>query len=60
MEAFSILLNKGALGGFLSGYRVRGRSGEEVLVMHLLFVDDTCFLDCSALVSFMDIIVRKK
>ena len=28
-------------GGFLSGCRVKGRSGERVQVFHLLFVDDT-------------------
>ena len=29
------------MGFFLSGWKVRGRSGEGVLISHLLFVDDT-------------------
>ena len=41
MEVFSCLLRRAIGGGYLSGWRVRGRSGEEILISHLLFVDDT-------------------
>ena len=41
MEAFSILINKAVEGGFLSGYKLRDRGGNEVQVLHLLFADDT-------------------
>ena len=41
MEVFSILINKVASVGFLSGFNLKGRTGEEVQVTHLLFVDDT-------------------
>ena len=38
---FSILIDKAASGGFLSGFNLKGRIGEEVQVTHLLFADDT-------------------
>ena len=41
MEVFSALLKRVIEGGFLSGYRVKGRVEERVLISHLLFVDDT-------------------
>ena len=41
MEAFSILVNKAAVGGFLSRYRIRGRGREVMLTTHMLFADDT-------------------
>ena len=41
MEAFSSLVNKAALGGFLSEHRVKGRGRGEVLISHILFGDDT-------------------
>lgn len=35
-------------GGFLSGFKVRGRGGDEEEIFHLLFVDDTIvFCDAS-------------
>ena len=40
MEALSILINKAVDGGFLSGYKLRDRGGNEVQVSHLLFADD--------------------
>ena len=47
MEVFSCLLKRAISGGYLSGWRVRGRSGEGILISHLLFVDDT-FVFCEA------------
>ena len=41
MEVFSCFLKRAVDGGFLSGCRVKGRSGEGVQISHLLFVDDT-------------------
>ena len=41
MEVLSTLLRRAGEGGFLSGYRLRGRGGEELTVSHLLFADDT-------------------
>ena len=41
MEVFSCLLRRVISGGFLSGWRVRGREGEGILISHLLFADDT-------------------
>ena len=41
IEVFSCLLRKAIKGVFLFGWRVRGRSGEGVLILHLLFADDT-------------------
>ena len=37
MELFSCLLKRAISGGYLSGWRVRGRSGEGILISHLLF-----------------------
>ena len=39
METFSHLVNKAALGGFLAGYKVRGRGGEELQITHLLWFE---------------------
>lgn len=41
IEVFSILTNKDMMGGLLSGFRAKGRGREEMLVMHMLFADDT-------------------
>ena len=41
MEVFSVLVEKAAAGGFLSGYKFVGRSGEVKQITHLLFADDT-------------------
>ena len=41
MEVFSILVDKAALGGFLSGYTITNRRGEAMQITHLLFADDT-------------------
>ena len=41
MEVFSCMLRRVISGGFLSGRRVRGRSGEGVQISHLLFAYDT-------------------
>ena len=37
MKVFSCLLRRAISGGYLSGWRVRGRSGEGILISHLLF-----------------------
>ena len=41
MEVFRCLLRRAISGGFLSGWWVRDRSGDGILISHLLFVDDT-------------------
>ena len=41
IEVFSCLMRRAISGGFLSGWRVRGRGGEGILISHLLFADDT-------------------
>ena len=41
MKVLSCLLRRAVSGGYLSSWRVRGRSGEGILISHLLFVDDT-------------------
>ncbi|RVW38193.1 LINE-1 reverse transcriptase-like [Vitis vinifera] len=41
MEVFSCLLRRAISGGYLFGWRVRGKSGERILILHLLFADDT-------------------
>ena len=41
MEVFSNLTDKYALGGFLIGFNIANRRGEEDHITHLLFVDDT-------------------
>ena len=40
MEVFSSMLRRVISGGFLFGWRVRGRSGEGFQISHLLFADD--------------------
>ncbi|RVX13251.1 LINE-1 reverse transcriptase-like [Vitis vinifera] len=41
MEVLSTLIRRAGEGGFISGCRLRGRGGEELVVSHLLFADDT-------------------
>ena len=41
MEALSLLIDKAVVGGYLFGYKFKGRDGREGLVSHLLFADDT-------------------
>ena len=41
MEVFSILVDKVAVEGLISGYKFMDRSGEEVQITHVLFADDT-------------------
>ena len=41
MEALSRLIDKAVMGGFLSGYKLRNRVGEEITILHFLFADDT-------------------
>ncbi|RVW34912.1 putative ribonuclease H protein [Vitis vinifera] len=41
MEVFSCLMRRAISGGFLSGWRARGRGGEGILISHFLFADDT-------------------
>ena len=41
IEVFNCLLRRAINGVFLSGWRVRGRSGEGILISHLLFMDVT-------------------
>ena len=41
MEAVSCLLRRALSEGYLSSWRVRGRSGEGILISHLLFVANT-------------------
>ena len=41
MGVFSCLLRRAISGGYLSGWRVRGKSGEGILISHLIFGDDT-------------------
>ncbi|KAJ9707156.1 hypothetical protein PVL29_002241 [Vitis rotundifolia] len=41
MEALSRLIHRAVRGGFLSGCRIKGRSGDGAEVSHLLFADDT-------------------
>ena len=41
MEVFSLLIDKAKMGGFLTGYNIKGRNGVAMNVSHLLFVDDT-------------------
>ncbi|KAJ9681586.1 hypothetical protein PVL29_020449 [Vitis rotundifolia] len=40
MEVFSCMLSRAISGGFLSGWRVGGRSGMGLHISHLLFADD--------------------
>ena len=41
MDVFSILVDKAAFGGFLSGFKITDRFGEELQIIYLLFADDT-------------------
>ena len=41
MDALSRLIDKAVMGGFLSGYKLRNRVGEEITISHFLFADDT-------------------
>ena len=41
MEALSYLIKKAVSGGYLTGYRVKGRGDRGVQLTHLLYVDDT-------------------
>ena len=41
MEAFSHLVDKAVEGGFIFGYKFKGRNGTERQITHLLFADDT-------------------
>ena len=41
LELFSILEDKVVQEGFLTGYKIVNREGEEVQITHLLFADDT-------------------
>jgi hypothetical protein len=47
MEALSWLLDRAVQGGYFSGFTVGNHEGNEVLVTHLLFADDT-LLFCDA------------
>ena len=41
MEVLSTLIRRAVDGGFLSGCRLQGRGGVELIVSHLLFANDT-------------------
>ena len=41
MEVFSVLIDKAKMGGFLTGYNIKGRNGVAMNISHLLFADDT-------------------
>ena len=41
MEALSLMIDKAAEGGFISGYVFKGRDNTEKQITHLLFADDT-------------------
>ena len=41
MKVFSLLVDKAVVGGFLTGYTLKGSNGASMNVSHLLFVDDT-------------------
>ena len=40
MEAFSLLVDRAAEGGSISGYKFKGRNGTERQITHMLFADD--------------------
>ena len=40
MKAFSLLVDRAAEGGFISGYKFKGRNDTERQITHLLFADD--------------------
>ena len=42
MEAFSLLIDKAVVGGYLSGYKFKGRNKREGLVSYFLLANDTC------------------
>ena len=44
LELFSILEDKVVQEGFLTGYKIVNREGEDVQITHLLFANDTSFL----------------
>ncbi|RVW42485.1 LINE-1 reverse transcriptase-like [Vitis vinifera] len=50
MEVLSTLIRKAVDGGFLSGCRLRGRGGVELIVSHILFADDTVIFCESVLI----------
>ena len=41
MKSFSLLVDRAAKGGFISGYKFKGRNVKERQITHLLFVDYT-------------------
>ena len=41
MEYFSLLVDRAAEGGFISGYKFKGRNDTKRQITHLLFADDT-------------------
>ena len=41
METLSYLIGRAVEGGFLSGCSICGRNGEEMVISHLLYADDT-------------------
>ena len=41
MEAFSLLVDRAVEGGFIYGYKFKGRNGTKRQITHLLFADDT-------------------
>ena len=41
MEALSLLIDKAAEGGYIFGYKFKGRNGTVSQITHLLFADDT-------------------
>ena len=41
IEAFSLLVDKAVEGGYISGYKLKGRNGLERQIAHLLFANDT-------------------
>ena len=41
MEAFSLTIDKATKGGYIPGYKFKGRNGIVNQITHLLFVDDT-------------------
>ena len=41
MEALSLMIDKATEGGYISGYKFKGRNGTVSQITHLLFADDT-------------------
>ena len=56
MEAFSILIDKAASEGFLSGYKISNRSGDVVHITHLLFADDTLVFCKASILAWFEAI----